>query len=95
VWVSYPTLEQVTEVDISTHPVLTVMAIAVAASLLAEIRYGTVRVPVVVWETMLGLVLGPQVLVFVRPDRSLEWLGGGSQRDDVTLMAIRVQEDAN
>jgi hypothetical protein len=35
-------------VDISSHLVLIVMAIVVTASLLAEIRFASVRVPVVV-----------------------------------------------
>jgi hypothetical protein len=62
-------------VDISSHPVLIVMAIAVTASLLAEIRFASVRVPVVVWEMVFGIVLGPQLLGLVRADRLLEWLG--------------------
>lgn len=61
--------------DLSNHPVLIVMAIAVVASLLAEIRLGTVPVPVVVWEIVFGIALGPQVLGFVRTDKLLEWLG--------------------
>jgi Kef-type K+ transport system membrane component KefB len=52
------------------------MAIAVIASLLAELRLGPIRVPVVVWEMVFGIVLGPQVLGFVRADGLLEWFGG-------------------
>jgi Kef-type K+ transport system membrane component KefB len=63
-------------VDLSNHPVFLVMTIAVAASLLAEIRFASVRVPVVVWEMMFGIVLGPQVLGLVRTSRLLEWFGG-------------------
>jgi Kef-type K+ transport system membrane component KefB len=61
--------------DLSSHPVFIVMAIAVAASLLAEIRFGTVRVPVVVWEMVFGIVLGPQVLGFMQANKLLDWLG--------------------
>jgi|SRR5271166_75142 len=60
--------------DLSSHPVLIVMAIAVAASLLAEIRL-RVRVPVVVWEMVLGILVGPFVLALVRPDALIDWLG--------------------
>ena len=47
--------------DLSTHPVLIVMAIAVVAPLLVEIprRF---RLPTVVLEMVLGIVVGPQVL---------------------------------
>lgn len=50
------------------------MAIAVASSLLSEIRVG-VRVPVVIWQMVLGILVGPQVLGFVRPDSLWNWLG--------------------
>jgi Kef-type K+ transport system membrane component KefB len=62
--------------DISLHPVLIVMAVAVAASLLAEIRLGAFRVPAVVWQMLFGIVLGPQLLAVVRADKLLGWLGG-------------------
>jgi Kef-type K+ transport system membrane component KefB len=61
--------------DLNSHPVLIVMAIAVAASLLAEIRI-SVRVPVVVWEMMLAILIGPHVLRLARPGDLLDWLGG-------------------
>ena len=61
--------------DLSSHPVLIVMAIAVAASLLAEIRM-SVRVPVVVWEMVLGILIGPQVMGLVHAEGLLDWLGG-------------------
>ena len=57
--------ELLRSVDISSHPVLIVMAIAVTASLLAEIRFASVRVPVVVCEMVFGIVLGPQLLGLV------------------------------
>jgi Kef-type K+ transport system membrane component KefB len=59
--------------DLSSHPVLVVMAIAVAAALLAEIRIG-IRVPVVVWEMLLGIVVGPNVLAVVRVDGLIDWM---------------------
>ena len=47
--------------DLSTHPVLIVIAIAVVAPLLVEIPRGF-RLPAVVLEMALGIVVGPQVL---------------------------------
>jgi len=60
--------------DLNNHPVLLVMAIAVLAPLLAEIpkRF---RVPVVVLEMILGMVVGPQILGLARPEGMLGWLG--------------------
>ncbi len=43
----------------NSHPVLIVLAIAVAAPLLTEI---TIRLRVVVLEMVLGIIIGPQVL---------------------------------
>ena len=60
--------------NLSSHPVLIVMAIAVAASLLAEIRM-RVHVPVVVWEMVLGILVGPFVMRLVHVDDLLDWLG--------------------
>lgn len=51
----------VAPMDLGSHPVLTVMAIAVAASLLAEVRLGVLRVPVVVWEMLFAIAIGPPV----------------------------------
>ena len=48
--------------NIDSYPVLTVMAIAVAASLLAEVRIRIVRMPVIIWEIVFGILIGPQVL---------------------------------
>jgi hypothetical protein len=55
-----------TDLDLSTHPVLVVMAIAVVAPLLAEIPRGF-RLSAVVLEMVLGLA---------RADGLLGWLGG-------------------
>ena len=43
---------------LSDHPIFVVMAVAVAAPLLAEIPIG-LRVPVVVLEVLLGVLVGP------------------------------------
>jgi Kef-type K+ transport system membrane component KefB len=53
------------------HPVFWVLAAAVLAPLLAEIPIGF-RVPVVVLEILLGIVLGPHVLNYVQFDGFLE-----------------------
>jgi Kef-type K+ transport system membrane component KefB len=52
------------------HPVLTIAAVAVLAPLLAEIPVG-VRVPVVVLEVLLGILIGPHVLGLVEPNQFL------------------------
>jgi Kef-type K+ transport system membrane component KefB len=52
-----------------------VLAIAVAAPLLAEIPMG-VRLPALVLEMMLGIVVGPHVLGLASADTLLEWIGG-------------------
>src|SRR2546430_11176315 len=51
-----------------------VMAIAVAASLLAEIRFGMVRVPVIIWEIAFGILIGPHGLGLATAGASLEFL---------------------
>ena len=53
------------------HPILAVMAIAVAAPLLAELPVG-VRIPVVVLEVVLGVVVGPHALGWVQTGEFLE-----------------------
>ena len=54
----------------SGHPVFWVLVVAVAAPLLAEIRLGF-RVPVVVLEVVLGILIGPHVMGLVRFDAFL------------------------
>src|ERR1700733_12750200 len=49
------------------HPIFWILAASVVAPLLAEIPIG-LRVPVVVLEVLLGIVLGPQVLNLVQFD---------------------------
>src|SRR5262249_62373177 len=51
-----------------------VMAIAVAASLLAEIRFGVVRVPVIIWEIAFGIFIGPHGMGLATAGASLEFL---------------------
>jgi len=52
---------------LNDHPVFVVMAVAVIAPLLAEIPIG-LRVPVVVLEVLLGILIGPQMLGLIAPD---------------------------
>ena len=49
---------------LGSHPVFVVLAAAVAAPLLAELRVGR-RVPVVVLEVLLGVLVGPHVLKLI------------------------------
>lgn len=57
------------------YPVLVVMAAAVAAPLLAQTRAGA-RVPVVVLEVLLGVLLGPHALGLVQLDPFLTTMVG-------------------
>ena len=61
--------------DLNNHPLLLVMAIAVAATLLAEIPIGF-RLPVGVLEMVLGIVIGPYVLGLAKAEGLLLWMGG-------------------
>jgi Kef-type K+ transport system membrane component KefB len=49
---------------LAEHPIFVVFLVAVAAPLLAQTRLGS-RLPVVVFEVVLGIVIGPQVLKLV------------------------------
>ncbi|MGC2402554.1 MAG: cation:proton antiporter [Acidobacteriaceae bacterium] len=62
--------------NFNAQPVIAALGIAVLASLLAEARWGTLRVPAVVWEMLLGILIGPHVLRLVQNSSQLEWLGG-------------------
>jgi Kef-type K+ transport system membrane component KefB len=73
--------------DLTAHPALLVMAIAVVASLLAEIRIGTLRVPVVVWEMGFGMLVGSHGLALARSSDLLEWLGHGAGLAALFFMA--------
>jgi Kef-type K+ transport system membrane component KefB len=59
----------------SGHPVLIVTAIAVAAPLLAELPIG-LRLPAVVLEMILGILVGPEVLGLATASGLLQWMGG-------------------
>src|SRR5208283_4069060 len=61
--------------ELSSHPVFVVLAIVFLSSLLAELRLNDVRVPVVVWEMLLGILIGPHVLGLVKAGGLLQWLG--------------------
>jgi len=60
--------------DLSAHPALLVIAVAVAAALLAEIPIG-IRLPVGVLQLALGILVGPHVLGLARVDGLLAAFG--------------------
>ena len=53
--------------SLADHYVFVLLVVAVAAPLLAEIRVGA-RIPVVVLEVLLGMLVGPQVLGWLHPN---------------------------
>jgi Kef-type K+ transport system membrane component KefB len=55
---------------LANHPIFVVMLVAVVAPLLAEIPIG-VRVPVIVLELVLGILIGPHGLGVLQPDSFL------------------------
>lgn len=55
------------------HPVFWLLLAAVVAPLLAEIPLG-VRIPVVVLEVVLGILIGPHVLDLVRVEGLVKWM---------------------
>jgi len=61
--------------NLAGYPVLLVMAIAVLASLLSEVRIGVFAVPVVVWEMVFGMCLGPNGLNVVHENEIMQWFG--------------------
>jgi Kef-type K+ transport system membrane component KefB len=61
--------------DLGKYPALMVMAIAVLASLLAQVRVGAVLVPVVVWEMVLGMLVGPHGFGLAHSGELLDWFG--------------------
>lgn len=73
--------------DLTDYPGLTVMTIAVAAALLAEIRIGLLRVPAVVWQMVFGILLGPHVFALARPGPLLEWFGHSAGLGALFFMA--------
>jgi len=58
-----------------SYPVLLVLTIAIVAPLLAEIPIG-IRVPALVLEIVLGIVVGPHVLGLATVTPLLSWIGG-------------------
>jgi Kef-type K+ transport system membrane component KefB len=60
--------------ELSNHPVFIVMAVAVAATLLAEVPVGF-RLPVVVLEMLFGIAIGPHGLAITDAGGLLGWLG--------------------
>lgn len=73
--------------DLNSHPIFVVLGIAVLASLLAEIRIGALRVPVVVSEMLFGILIGPQVFNLVKPGALLLWLGNALGLSALFFMA--------
>lgn len=73
--------------DLNAYPVLTVLIIAAISSLLAELPL-RFRVPMVVWEMILGILIGPHVLGLARPLGHFT-LFGEEQVDTYTLMGER------
>ena len=55
---------------LSQHPIFVIFVVAVAAPLLAQTRLGS-RVPVVVIEVLLGVIIGPHVLQLIEDDTFL------------------------
>jgi Kef-type K+ transport system membrane component KefB len=60
--------------ELHYHPILVILLVAVLAPLFSELPL-RFRIPGVVLEIAGGIIVGPQVLNLVRPDRSLDMLG--------------------
>ena len=73
--------------DLNAYPVLTVLIIATISSLLAELPL-RFRVPMVVWEMILGILIGPHLLGLARPMGHFT-MGGEERVDTYTLMGER------
>ncbi len=52
--------------DLNAYPILTVLIIATVSSMLAELSL-PFRVPIVVWEMIFGMIIGPHLLGLARP----------------------------
>lgn len=72
--------------DLNPYPILTVLFIAAISSMLAEIPF-QFRVPMVVWEMIFGILIGPHVLGFANPIGHFAMQG--QRIDAYTLMAER------
>jgi Kef-type K+ transport system membrane component KefB len=66
---------------LAEHPIFVVFLVAVAAPLIAQTRLGS-RLPVVVFEVVLGIVIGPQVLTLVADQGFLAFMR------DVGMVAV-------
>lgn len=66
---------------LAQHPIFVVFLVAVMAPLIAQTRVGG-RVPVVVFEVVLGMLVGPHVLGLVGDDRFLSFM------HDVGMVAV-------
>jgi Kef-type K+ transport system membrane component KefB len=66
---------------LSEHPILVVFLAAVAAPLIAQTRAGA-RVPVVVFEVLLGVLLGPHVLGLIGSEAFIRFM------HDVGMVAV-------
>ena len=72
--------------DLNAYPILTVLIIATVSSILAELPF-RFRVPMVVWEMIFGIIIGPHVLGLARPIGRFTMLG--ERVDTYTLLAER------
>src|SRR5262249_44738339 len=71
---------------LNPYPILTVLIIATASSILAELPL-RFRVPIVVWEMIFGMIVGPHLLGWARPLGRLTMLG--ERVDTYTLLGER------
>jgi Kef-type K+ transport system membrane component KefB len=60
--------------DLNAYPILTVLIIANVSSMLAEVPL-PLCVPIVVWEMIFGVIIGPHLLGLVQPIGRFEMLG--------------------
>lgn len=60
--------------NLNAYPILTVLIIATASSMLAELPL-RFRVPTVVWEMIFGMIVGPHLLGLARPVGRFTMLG--------------------
>src|SRR5262252_3829739 len=72
--------------DLNVYPVLTVLIIATASSMLAELPL-RFRVPMVVWEMIFGMIIGPHVLGLAQAIGHFDLLG--QRVDTYTLLGER------
>jgi Kef-type K+ transport system membrane component KefB len=60
--------------DLNAYPILTVLIIAAASSMLAELPL-RFRLPIVVWEMIFGMLIGPHLLGLARPSGHFTMFG--------------------